>query len=34
MSQPKENRENKWISSGKKQGKGRANLMKKEKKMD
>ena len=29
--QPKENRENKWISRGLKQGVGRANLRKKEK---
>ena len=31
MSQPKEKRENKWISRGLKQGKGQANLRKKEK---
>ena len=31
MSQPKEKRENKWISRGSKQGKGQANLRKKEK---
>ena len=28
MSQPKEKRENKWISRGSKQGAGRANLRK------
>ena len=31
MSQPKEKRENKWISRGLKQGAGRANLRIKEK---
>ena len=31
MSQPKEKRENNWISRGLKQGAGRANLRKKEK---
>ena len=31
VGQPKEKRENKWISRGLKQGAGRANLRKKEK---
>ena len=30
MSQPKEKRENKWISRGLRQGKGQTNLRKKE----
>ena len=32
MGQPKEKRENEWTSRGKKTGRGRANLRKKEKK--
>ena len=34
MCQPKEKRENKWISRAKKQGAGRANLRTKEQKMN